>query len=76
MTKNENQCRKILAYIIEHGSITPKEAEDNFRCMRLASRINELRGKKYKYQKIVTTMESYVDEEGYTTRYARYSIAE
>lgn len=37
------QCDKVLAYIIEHGSITPREAEDAFGCMRLAARISDLR---------------------------------
>lgn len=37
-----NQRQKIVAYVKEHGSITHKEAE-LFGCMRLASRISELR---------------------------------
>lgn len=66
------QCQQIADYIAEHGSITAKEAEDLFGCMRLASRIAELR-KKYH---IVTKMEKGKNRLGKTTHYARYSFAE
>ena len=38
-----NQKLKVLNYLNKHGSITPMEALNSFGCMRLASRINELR---------------------------------
>ena len=38
-----NQKLHVLNYIKRHGSITPMEALNSFGCMRLASRINELR---------------------------------
>lgn len=70
-----SQRRKIMAYMREHGSITPKDAEKLFRCMRLASRIDELRNKEG-HKEILTVMESYIDEDGTRVRYARYVIAE
>lgn len=39
MTQNE----MILAYMREHGSITPKEALNHCGCMRLSARIHDLR---------------------------------
>lgn len=38
----DTQAGKVLAYIREHGSITPKEAM-GFQCYRLAARIMDLR---------------------------------
>ena len=37
------QCDAILQHLREHGSITPREALDEYGCFRLAARINELR---------------------------------
>ena len=36
------QCGQVIAYIREHGSITPKDAL-TFNCYRLAARIMDLR---------------------------------
>lgn len=41
------QCEKILAHLREHGSINPLEAKDLYRCMRLASRISDLKRQGY-----------------------------
>lgn len=38
-----NQSEKILDYIRENGSITPLDALREFGCMRLASRISDLK---------------------------------
>ena len=70
---NYSQEMKILRYLIDHDSITPKEAEELFDCMRLASRINQLR---LRGNKIITTMEKGVNKHGKACRYARYSLAE
>lgn len=42
-----SQCGKILDYIKKHGSITSLEAieDEEIRCMRLASRIHDLKDK-------------------------------
>lgn len=37
------QCQLILEYMKTYGSITPLEALNDIGCMRLASRINDLR---------------------------------
>ncbi len=37
------QCEKILAHLREHGSIDPLQAKALYRCMRLASRIGDLK---------------------------------
>ena len=39
----ENQCAEILAYLSAGNGLTSLEAQDKFACMRLASRINDLR---------------------------------
>lgn len=42
-TEKMTQCEKILQYMTENGCITPFEALREFGCMRLASRISDLR---------------------------------
>ena len=37
------QCEKVLRYIIDFGSITQLDALREFGCMRLASRITDLK---------------------------------
>ena len=37
------QCQLILEYMKKYGSITPLEALNDIGCMRLASRISDLR---------------------------------
>lgn len=41
--KNQSQNDLIIKHITQYGSITPIDALKRFGCMRLASRINELR---------------------------------
>ena len=43
MNNKKTQCEMILAYMEEVGSITPAEAMQEFGCMRLASRICDLK---------------------------------
>lgn len=44
--QEESQTHMILQYILEHGAITPKEAEKKpIRCMRLSARIWDLKHK-------------------------------
>lgn len=64
---------RILSHIREHGSITQREAFLSFGCMRLASRINDLRKDGYN---IATEMETGVDRYGERDRYARYFLRE
>lgn len=41
------QCEKVLAYMRQFGSITQLEALSDLGCMRLASRISDLRQQGY-----------------------------
>ena len=68
-----NQCDLILMHMKKYGSITAKEAEDEYGCMRLASRINELRREGVEIVSEIITGKS---RHGGTTHYARYSLAE
>ena len=67
------QCEKILNYIKYNGSITPLYALREFGCMRLASRITDLKAQGYD---IISKMESNENRYGDTVRYARYTIKE
>lgn len=69
MTQNE----MILKYIHDHGSITPLEALKEFGCMRLASRINDLKNQGHNIvSEKVTTKNRY----GKKISFAKYSIIE
>jgi hypothetical protein len=57
----------------KYGSITAKEAENEYGCMRLASRINELRRNGVA---ITAEMVAGKNRRGEATHYARYSLAE
>lgn len=71
--RRENQCELILRYMDEHGSITSLEAMKLFGCMRLASRISDLRKRGYL---IVRNMVRLEDEDGnFKCNYAEYHLA-
>lgn len=65
------QCEKILQYIETEGSITPLDALREFGCMRLASRITDLKRRGYP---ITRKMETAKNRAGEPVRYARYSL--
>lgn len=65
------QREKILQYIEENGSITPLDALREFGCMRLASRVSEL---KRDGCPITAKMETRKNRYGEPIRYARYTI--
>ena len=65
------QCERILDYIAEQGSITQLDALREFGCMRLASRISDL---KRQGIPIKRTMESAKNRYGEPISYARYTI--
>ena len=69
----DTQCNKILAYLKENGSITPKDAYKEFDCMRLAAQIHNL---KQQGIDIKTTIEKTKNRYGRTVCYARYSLCE
>lgn len=65
------QREKILQYIEEKGSITPLDALREFGCMRLASRVSELKRDGYP---ITVKMETSKNGNGEPVRYARYAM--
>lgn len=67
MTQNE----KILAYIQEHGSITPMEALNYCGCMRLSARIHDLRSMGHDIIMELVTVKS---KNGVKTKVARYRL--
>ena len=71
MAEKLSQCERILDYIAENGSITQLDALREFGCIRLASRISDL---KRQGIPIKRTMESAKNRYGEPISYARYSI--
>ena len=67
------QCEKILDYMLSNGSITPLDAMKEFGCMRLASRINDL---KRQGVVITSTIETNINRYGEKIRYSRYELKE
>ena len=70
------QCDRVLEYMREFGSITQLEAIRDIGCMRLASRISDLRRQGYaigrrmktsknRYGKDVSFAEYYLEEDNY-----------
>lgn len=66
-----SQCEKILKYMSDYGSITQLDALKEFGCMRLASRINDLKNKGYNIQKSMVISKNRYGE---TVSYAKYFI--
>ena len=69
--QTESQCKMILFYLKERGSITAKEARSLCQCERLAARINDLRRKGIP---IKTETKTYMNKHGYPERYAVYRL--
>ena len=67
----QSQNERIIQYIEENGSITPLEALREFGCMRLASRISDLKRAGYI---ISSEMETTKNKKGETVRFARYRL--
>lgn len=65
------QCEKILRYMADEGSITPLDALREFGCMRLASRITDLKKAGFV---IHMELETAKNKRGETIRYARYRL--
>lgn len=66
-----SQCKKILRHLEENGSITSLEAIENYRILRLASRIRDLKDAGFP---IVTVMQTEKNAEGETVTFARYYL--
>ena len=69
---NPTQADDVLAFMQEYGSITHRQAEDFLGCMRLASRICEL--KKKPNIRIKSEMVRVKARNGRVTYIARYSL--
>ena len=67
----ETQAERILAYIEEFGSITQMDALRDLGCMRLASRISDLKKKGYA---IASETEPVKNRYGETSYIKRYSL--
>lgn len=71
--KRPTQANRILNYMKEFGSITQYEALADLGCMRLASRISELRTSGYSIKKQMIKVKNRYGE---NCSVARYSLAE
>ena len=69
--QTDSQCKMILFYLKEKGSITAKDARQLCQCERLAARINDLRRKGIP---IRTETKTYMNKHGYPVRYAAYRL--
>lgn len=67
------QCQMILGYMKEFGPITALDAMREFGCMRLASRIADLRGQGHA---IGRRMKESTNRYGSKVRYAEYYLEE
>ena len=68
----ESQKEQILEYLKEHGSINPLEALKEIGCMRLATRIWELKNEDG--YPIRAEMEFYKNSKGEQKHYAKYVL--
>lgn len=71
--KRPTQALRILGYMREFGSITQYEALADLGCMRLASRISELRTSGYAIKKQMIKVKNRYGE---SCSVAQYSLAE
>lgn len=65
----ETQAERILAYIEEFGSITQMDALRDLGCMRLASRISDLKKKGYRIDSELEPVKNRYGEVSYIKRY-------
>lgn len=65
----QSQERKVLDYLIEHGSITQREAAERLNCWRLAGRIHRLRSDNVE---IITVL---MENQGGGGNHAKYIIS-
>lgn len=69
--KKKTQCERILDYISDFGSITSFEAMRDLGCMRLASRICDLKRQGYSF---IAKPEKGKNRYGEPTNYKRYFL--
>ena len=68
-----NQETRIINYMRDFGSITALDAMKDLGCMRLASRISDLRARGFQIER---EMETGTNRYGEKTSYARYRLKE
>lgn len=66
------QCDRILRHMEDYGSIDPMEAIKEYGCMRLASRISDLKGQGHE---IIAERTKGKNRYGETTSYCVYRLA-
>lgn len=71
--KTMAQTDRVIAHILAYGSITAAEAYSQYGCMRLASRICDLKRKGYNIGKV---LEEGKNRYGEPERHARYFLIE
>ena len=64
------QAERVLAYIEEFGSITQYEALQDLGCMRLASRISDLKKQGFPIKSEVVSVKNRFNENCYIKRYS------
>ncbi len=69
--EKQKHCDLILQHMRTYGSINPKEAENEYGCMRLAARIKDLRNRG---EEIETEIVKGLNRHGGKTRYAVYRL--
>ena len=69
-TQKATQAERVLAYIEEFGSITQMEALNDLGCMRLASRISDLKKLGYPIKSDVEAVKNRYGENCYIKRYS------
>lgn len=69
--QTQSQCKMILYYLKDRGSITAKDARQLCQCERLTERIADLRKKGIP---IKTETKTYINKHGYPVRYAVYRL--
>lgn len=69
--EKQKHCDLILQHMKTYGSINPKEAENEYGCMRLAARIKDLRNRGVE---IETEIVKGKNRNGENTRYAVYRL--
>lgn len=67
------QCERIIEYMNEFGGITQMDALRDLACLRLASRINDIKRKGYNVRRDMITLKN---RWGEPVRIAKYSLVE
>lgn len=72
-TSKQSQCDAILCFLKRGNTLTQLEALDLFGCLRLASRIKDLRNRGHVIETITETV---YNRDGEPCRVARYRLVE